>query len=368
MHLLTTAACLLSLATFATAQSNPLAELIEANRADFAPWVDHPDSFEVQVLYTQIDRRPDGSVRLATHHWGADSTQYFYPASTVKMPVAVLALQKLNELGVIGMDANSTVVHGTGTAPASAPQTSATTDTSSQSGLPSVAHYLRKIFLTSDNDAYNRLFEWLGPTYINTSLQRVGIGGARLQHRVGVGGFNDTTHAYLNPLRFTDGYEQLYQIGERHDTYYDPLPRVGGQYRGVGFTRGDSLIDEPFDFTHKNYLSVRNLHDILLRIVLPEAVDRPFQLTEADYERLRTAMSERPRESEYPRYDKPDNYVKFWIYGDQPEETKIPDNVRILNKVGWAYGYLTDAAYITDGEVEFILVGTIHTNANRCVQ
>ena len=99
--------------------------------------------------------------------------------------------------------------------------------------------------------------------------------------------------------------------------------------------------------------------------MLPEAINTPFQLTEADYSLLREAMSQRPRESNYPRYDKPDNYVKFWIYGDQPEETRIPENVRILNKVGWAYGYLTDAAYITDGEVEFILVGTIHTNANR---
>ena len=351
--------------TTLAAQHNPLAEVIDAHRQDFGPWVDHPDSFEVQVLYTQIDRHDDGSVRLHTYRWGADSTQYFYPASTVKMPVAVLALQKLNELGVLGLTSQSTLLHGKGTAPASAPQFAVATDTSSESGLPSIANYLRKIFLTSDNDAYNRLFEWLGPTYINKALQRAGIAGARIQHRVGVSGFDDTTHAYLNPVRFMDGYDELYQIGERHDTYYDPLPNVRGQQRGVGFMRNDSLINGPFDFSHKNYLSVRNLHDILVRIVLPEAINTPFQLTEADYSPLREAMSQRPRESNYPRYDKPDNYVKFWIYGDQPEETRIPENVRILNKVGWAYGYLTDAAYITDGEVEFILVGTIHTNANR---
>ena len=356
---------LLLIPVLLTAQQNPLADVIEANRADFAPWVDQPDSFEVQVLYTQIDRQPDGSVQLRTYCWGADSAQYFYPASSIKMPVAALALQKLNELGVLGMDSQTPMLTGKGLAPASAPQTSVSTDTSSLTDLPSVAHYIRKIFLTSDNDAYNRLFEWLGPTYINKALQAAGVAGARIQHRVGVEGFDDTTHAYLNPVRFADGYETLYQIGERHDTYYDPLPAVKGQYRGVGYVQGDSLIHQPFDFSHKNYLSVRNLHDILVRIVLPEAVDTPFQLTEADYALLREAMSQRPRESVSPRYNKPDNYVKFWIYGDQPEETEIPDNVRILNKVGWAYGYLTDAAYITDGEVKFILVGTIHTNANR---
>lgn len=361
--------CLLLVVTLFTgsicAQVNPLTDVIEQHRSDFGPWADHPDSFEVQVLYTQIDRAADGTVSLRTYRWGADSTQYFYPASTVKLPVAVLALQKLNELGVLGLTSQSTLLHGKGIAPASAPQTSVALDTSSESGLPSIANYVRKIFLTSDNDAYNRLFEWLGPTYINQALQRAGIEGGRLQHRVGVPGFDDTTHAYLNPVRFMDGYDELYQIGERHDTYYDPLPAVKDQQRGIGYTEGDRLINAPFDFSHKNYLSLRNLHDILLRIVVPEATERPFQLTEADYELLRTAMSQRPRESEHPRYDKPDNYVKFWLYGDQPEETKIPDNVRILNKVGWAYGYLTDAAYITDGEVEFILVGTIYTNANR---
>jgi len=351
------------------AQTNPLETIIEQQRDAFSDWATHPDSLEVQVLYTQIDRRDDGTVALTTHRWGTtDTNQYFYPASTVKMPVAALALQKLNELGVLGMDHHTTMLHGRGTSPASAAQSPATIDTTSKRGLPSIGHYIRKIFLTSDNDAYNRLFEWLGPTYINKALQQVSdsVGtGSRILHRVGVGGFDEVSHTYLNPVRFIDGYEELYQIGERRDTYYDPLPNVQGQQRGVAFQRNDSLINEPFDFSRKNYLSVRNLHDILVRIVLPQAASRPFQLTEADYTLLRDAMSLRPRESDYPRYDKADNYVKFWLYGDQPEGTEIPDNVRILNKVGWAYGYLTDAAYITDGEVEFILVGTIHTNANR---
>ncbi|WP_116127554.1 serine hydrolase [Lewinella sp. IMCC34183] len=348
--------------TCLVAQSSPLDGVIESIR-DSIPWVDSPQQYQIEVLYTRIDRLPGGEVKLTTFHWG-DSTDYYYPASTVKLPVAVLALQRLNELGVIGMDSHTPMYHGAGTAPASAPQTPVDRDTSSANGLPSVGHYVRKIFLTSDNDAYNRLFEWLGPTYINNSLQQVGITGGRILHRVGVGGFDTLSHRYLNPVRFAAGYESLYQIGERYDDYYDPLPGITGQRRGVGYTAGDSLVNEPFDFSHKNYLSLRNLHDILLRVVVPGAVADPFRLTDADYALLRRAMAERPRESDFPRYDKPDNYVKFWIYGDRPEDYRIPDNVRILNKVGWAYGYLTDVAYITDGEVEFILAGRIHTNAN----
>ena len=369
------------LLTGVASAQNPLAQIIEEGKTNFGPWANDPDGYEIQVLYTRIDRRADGTARLVTHRWGADSTRYFYPASTVKLPAAVLALQKLNQLGVEGLSPQTLLFHGTGTAsrnsagldegqPASTPQTAVHADTSSRSGYPSVAHYIRKILLTSDNDAYNRLFEFLGPTYINESLAEVGIEGTRQIHRVGVGGFNDETHAWLNPVKFVNGTDVPYQIGERHDTFYRALPQVPGQVKGAGYTTNDGeLIEEPFDFTHKNYLSVRHLHDILARVVVPEAfpTEQRFELTDENHDFLHQAMSERPRESDYPRYDKPDNYVKFWLYGDRPDETIIPDNIRILNKVGWAYGYLTDAAYIKDSEsgVEFLLVGTIHTNRNQ---
>jgi hypothetical protein len=50
------------------------------------------------------------------------------------------------------------------------------------------------------------------------------------------------------------------------------------------------------------------------------------------------------------------------MFGDTEE--RIPDHIRIYNKVGNAYGYLTDAAYIVDyqNQVEFLLAATIHVN------
>lgn len=348
-----------------------LEEIIARGKADFGPWASDPERYDIQVLYTEIDRRADGTVGLTTHRWGTDKiADYFYPASTVKLPAAILALQRINELGVSGLNPQTPLFHGTGTAPAAAPQTAVRADSSSATGLPTVENYVRKILLVSDNDAYNRLFEWLGPTYMNDALHRVGIRGGRLQHRVGVGGFDTETHAWLNPVKFVNGYEVPFQVGERHDGYYDPLPEIKRQHRGAGYLDGEGVrVDRPFDFSHKNYLSVHNLHDIVLRVTVPEAVPaaQRFRLDSADYALLQTSMGQRPRESGSPRYDKPDNYVKFWLYGDQPEATLIPDGLRILNKVGWAYGFLTDAAYVNDAEsgAEFILVGTIHVNKNR---
>ena len=46
------------------------------------------------------------------------------------------------------------------------------------------------------------------------------------------------------------------------------------------------------------------------------------------------------------------------------ERRPIPNNIRIFNKIGGAYGYLIDNAYIVDFEngVEFILSAVINTN------
>lgn len=42
----------------------------------------------------------------------------------------------------------------------------------------------------------------------------------------------------------------------------------------------------------------------------------------------------------------------------------MPNNVRVFNKVGWSYGFLTDASYVADfaHNTEFMLAATIYVN------
>ena len=60
-----------------------------------------------------------------------------------------------------------------------------------------------------------------------------------------------------------------------------------------------------------------------------------------------------------------DSYSKFFIYGDKKGE--MNDNIRISNKVGMAYGTLTDVAYVRDkiNNIEFMLTATILVNDNH---
>ena len=67
-----------------------------------------------------------------------------------------------------------------------------------------------------------------------------------------------------------------------------------------------------------------------------------------------------------PKYDDSvyyDSYVKFFF---RDSTHKMPAGVRVFNKVGWAYGFLTDVSYVADfnNGVEYMLAATLYVNAD----
>lgn len=345
------------------AQKNFLHKLMRRHADRFGQILQQPEQYDVQIIYTQIDRDENNRPHFQTFSYGLDEKKYFYPASSVKMPIAFLAMEKINRLRIKGLDKNSEMISGA----VSEPQTAAETDTSAASGLPSVAHYVKKIFLVSDNDANNRLYEFLGQQQLNEALWAKGFENVKIVHRLGISGFDEEANRHTNPVSFFDGEKMLYHQGEvygRGDRYF----QLDETARGKGYYANGKLVDEPFDFSKKNYISLQVLHDVLRAVVFPEATpaSQRFDLTEDDYRFLYQVMSEKPGESMYPKYHEPDHYVKFFIYGDRKEDEKMPDHVRIFNKVGWAYGFLTDVSYVVDFEagVEFFIAATIHVNGD----
>lgn len=350
---------------FTIAQKNPLKQLLHQHPELFREILAEPYTYQAQIIYTQINRDAKNQPSFKTYRYGVDDKLYFYPASTVKMPTAFVALEKLNQLGIIGLDKYSTMK----TEATRIPQTAVEVDTTAENGLPSIAHYIKKIFLVSDNDAYNRLYEFIGQRALNEALWQKGFTDVRIIHRLEASAFGPEENRYTNPVSFLDKNNRLlYHQAERHTTAETNFD-LNGSIRGKGYVNNaGTLVHEPFDFRKKNFISLQNLHDILKTVLFPESVPakQRFHLTEDDYQFLYRLMSSLPRESTYPDYsDKPDGYVKFLLYGGS--EAKIPDNIRIFNKEGDAYGFLTDVAYIVDFEnnVEFILVANILVNSDE---
>jgi hypothetical protein len=349
------------------AQNMPLRQIFGSLPSKMDTLLDQPDKYRIQIVYTQIDRDARNRPHFQTFSFG-DTAQYFYPASTVKMPAAFLALEKLNALGIVGATHNSTMLTGAGRAP----QTPVQSDSTALSGLPSIAHYVRKIFLVSDNDAFNRLYEFLGQEFLNQKLREKGYQRTRIVHRLSVSGFDTIANQYTNPVSILDSTGKLcYFQGEVFSKCPPGKLGLGSQSLGKGYVgANNALVEQPFDFSFRNYMGLRELHDMLQAVLFPDAVPkkRRFRLNEADDALLLRAMSMVPAESDYPRYDPKtyyDRYVKFLMFGDSTEKP-MPPHIRVFNKVGNAYGFLTDVAYIVDfkNKVEFLLAATIHVNSD----
>jgi hypothetical protein len=125
------------------------------------------------------------------------------------------------------------------------------------------------------------------------------------------------------------------------------------------------------DFTAKNFFPLTEQQRLLRSFLFPESVPGAsrFDLTPDDYLFVLTAMSQYPTETRYPNYPADsaiayDAYCKFLMYGE--DRLPIPRNIRIFNKVGDAYGYLIDNAYIVDFDtgVEFLLTAVINVNTD----
>lgn len=338
-----------------------LHDLLRRHPELFGPMLQNPAAYDIQILYTQINRDAQNRPTFRTFRYRTDKERYFYPASTVKLPAVLLALEKLRELDKTGITRDTPML----TDSAWSGQTVVRTDSTSASGLPSVGQYARKILLVSDNDAFNRLYEWLGQCAMNERLYAKGYTNLRIVHRLSTP-MTPEQNRRTNPVRFmADGrtlHQQPLQTCDR--TPRAPAP-IG---RGIGYMRGDSLVRQPFSFTDKNYFALDDQQDMLRAILFPEAVAprKRFNLSADDYRFLYQYMSQLPRETTFPRYDTSyyDSYCKFLLAGDS--RTVFPANVRIFNKVGDAYGYLIDNAYIVDFEkgVEFLLSAVIYCNSD----
>ena len=339
-----------------------LANLLNSYPQYFDSILQRRDDYRVQIIYTEINRQPNNTPVFKNYYFNVDSTKYFYPASTVKMPVALLALQKLNELKTAGLNKNTAMITGS----AYSGQTPVYNDPTAPDGRPTIEQYIKKIFLVSDNDAFNRLYEFLGQQYVNEQLRKMGYTDAEIIHRLDVF-LTPDENRHTNPVKFVDNAGNTIYEQDMQNSALTPLPRQ--ELLGRGFMRGGKLVNEPFDFSRKNRISLEDLQDILQSVLFPESVpaERHFNLSTDDYKFVWKYMSQYPAETISPEYDSTnywDAYGKFQYWGN--EKGALPKQLRIFNKIGDAYGFLIDVAYVVDFEknIEFMLSSTILCNSD----
>jgi hypothetical protein len=340
-----------------------LEDLLKKYPAYFSNILQNKDSLKVQIIYTQIDRDAQNNPSFKNYYFNVDSNKYFYPASTIKLPLALLALQKINELRLPDLNKNSTLITENGYSG----QTAVYNDPTTVDGRPTVANYVKKIFLVSDNDACNRLYEFLGQEYINQQLKKMGYADAQILHRLSIA-LTEDENRHTNPIGLYNNagrilYQQPMQISQQK--YISRNDFLGKAY----YNNSNQLINQPMNFSKKNRICLEDLHNILRSVLFPNSVpvNQRFNLKDEDYQFVYQYMSQYPPETIYPPYDSTnywDAFGKFLYWGS--EKATLPKNIRIFNKEGDAYGFLTDVSYFADFDkhVEFMLSATIYCNSN----
>ena len=352
-----------SAATAEITDSPLINEILKNFKPEFPNIFSAPDKYKLQIIYTQVNRDRNNVPELETHTYRLKPREYFYPASTIKFPIAVLAMEKLNSIENVDQYTSLNIL-------TEIPGLEGVLeDKTSRTGLPSIAHYIHKLFVVSDNDASNRLYEFLSRDYLHQRLWDLGYTETRIRHRLDIA-LSEKQNRYTSPFRFFhDGsiiYEQPSQKAK-----IDLDVNYNDYLIGKAHMKNGNRIEQPFDFSKKNFMSLMEQQYFLIQVMFPETApeDKQLNLTEDDYKFLYGKMSLLPRESKYPLYEDNDHYYdgycKFFMYGDTKE--RIPDHIRIYNKVGLAHGFLVDNAYVVDvkNKVEFFLSAVLYVNQNE---
>ena len=345
------------------ANDSLLVALMKQNSNNYASLLADPAQYRIQILYTQINRDKNNIPHFKEYSYRLNPNEYFYPASTVKFPLSVLALEKLTDLKVAGLNKATTAIYDSVTAR----QETIYNNPYAIDGRQTIEQAIKEVLVVSDNNAANRLYEFLGQEYIHSQLANKGYPEVYIRNRLELGR-TPLENRQTQSVQFYDANNKLiYTQPAQNNTSKLPYYNV---LIGNGYLNGqDSLINAPLNFSEKNRISLSDLHHIMQSVIFPDQMPKKqrFNLSNEDRNFLLQWMHTTPKESSYPTYDSSEYYpayAKFIMLGS--EKGPIPSNIKIFSKAGDAYGFLLDNTYIidTDAKVEFMLSAVIYVNAD----
>ncbi len=363
----------------------------------------------------------DGQAVLSIWQYGHDQS-YFYPASTIKLYAALAAYEMINELAQAHPDAELSADTPLRIYPLDGEGLPRDMDSTHilvvgrgiEPGPLTVAREAHKIFVVSDNPAFNNLYDLVGPQNLNDRMREWGATSSWISHRLAIArtpGENKRAPRVdlgRNPVVVTLPAREMAEPPGPAGLRPDARPPVMFLKAGRGYLQGGELIEEPFSFEGKNFSALADLQHVLCRLVRPdikhaafcggmhgpgnnglnppashtgqtatvaigprnplrELPGRPLDLTDAQRAQLIASATMLPRESESPRYDPekfPDDHVKFLLPGLL--RVRPLEEWRIVNKIGLAYGFVTENAYVEHrptGRAVFV-AAVIHRNPN----
>ena len=353
------ACLLLSIILFGCSlETNPIKSSFRKN--DFLKEIiKEKEDYEIQILLTKIDQY-NSKVDFQEFKYQLDDNKYFYPASTIKLPIVVLTLKKINELRSKGSEITlkSKIILN---------YKDDYSELVIRDSITSFQNLIADVFLVSDNSASNILIDFIGYNYFNHEMENAGFDKTYLNHK-------------FNPDPYVNSTWQISDLDNNLiSSLNDDQKIIKADDKTIGLEKGErryfkgEILDESLNFSEKNRSSITDMHHLIKYIFYPEIFDstNTFNLNVEDYDFLRYWMSRFTYEDIGEKFigDEKffETYNKFFIHGD--EQSVSNEQIRVYNKIGQAYGTSIDNGLIKNYQdnVEFILTATIYTNKNKVI-
>ncbi len=350
--------------------------LLEAHPKKFGRLLEDPARWRLQILVTEIIP-PEGASRrerqrqraaegwtLTEHGYRVD-VEYVYPASAIKTFASVAALKKLASLRAQGRPVDLDTPMAL-CAEASERCGRVHDSSNLDGGHITLGHEIRKMQLVSNNEAFNRLYDFVGHRELNELIWGLGLSGIRVHHRMyddpDPEGWRRTPRIELRPR----GAEAVVIPARRSDLELPPTPTPGLKI-GVAYLDQDKQrVDEPLDFSQKNWVSLRVFHALALSLARPElpgAVELGIEEKHRAF--LLQAMTEDPLASKNPVYTSPKKSGLRYHTMIQGIMRALPlERIRYVGKAGRAFGFHLDNAYIEDRKTGRAMVVSAAIYAN----
>ena len=353
------ACLLLSIILFGCSlETNPIKSSFRKN--DFLKEIiKEKEDYEIQILLTKIDQY-NSKVDFQEYKYQLDDNKYFYPASTIKLPIVVLTLKKINELRSKGSEI-------TLKSKITLNYKDDYSELVIRDSITSFQNLIADVFLVSDNSASNILIDFIGYNYFNHEMENAGFDKTYLNHK-------------FNPDPYVNSTWQISDLDNNIiSSINDNQKIIKADEKTNGLEKGErryfkgEILDESLNFSEKNRSSITDMHHLIKYIFYPEIFDitNTFNLNVEDYDFLRYWMSRFTYEDIGEKFigDEKffETYNKFFIHGD--EQSVSNEQIRVYNKIGQAYGTSIDNGLIKNYQdnVEFILTATIYTNKNKVI-
>ena len=344
------------------AQSKQINNQFLKSVVDHSPILLDENVNRIQIVVGNVVKSKNVTPTIQYADYRLSPSEYFYPASCVKLPLVILAIEWMNEHRDSGINvttefeliANETC-H------------SFKSNSSNKQDVLTIENCIKKILLVSDNRSYNALFDLLGRDYINAKLKQKGFVETRIVKSFS--GCNDSSLNYKPTVVFYDNQKDII-FKQDSINYVGSISRLP-----MNAEIGDSIMLDSVtviagakDFSMNNFLPLKDGLAMLIALVFPPK-EIVWNITSTQQQFLLYWMSRYPRESKLTQYEDHkqyfDAYKKYLYYGREKTPIK-KETFRIYNVVGLSYGFATDIAFIQskDKKKQFFVAATSYSNSD----